>query len=299
LNFIEAHTPYRPPEPFMSRALLPRWTPEQGRAASLEKTVDHYLRPEGLSEETIGIMSSLYDGEIAYLDWAFGKLAEMLDAHGLLENTLIIVTSDHGEQFGEHDLVSHSFSLYEPLIHIPLVVRWPDGRNAGTRRSDPVHLMDLFPSLLKVAGIQANTAVQGIDVFSGPAESDRVRVAEYYYPRQMFSMLDPELVAANLDRLAPFMQRLRAVRRGSQKLIWSSDGRHQLFEMSSDPKELHSLFDGESGSLWEFNERYAERFAEGAQLTPVPPKGWTGGGFELNTEDLELLERLRALGYVN
>ncbi|HEX9639865.1 MAG TPA: sulfatase [Candidatus Krumholzibacteria bacterium] len=299
LNFIEAHTPYWPPEPFLSRALLPQWTLQQGRAASLQKTRDHYLLPEGLSDETIHIMSRLYDGEIAYLDWAFGKLAEMLEAHGFLDDTLIVVTSDHGEQFGEHDLVSHSFSLYEPLIDIPLMVRWPDGRNAGTRRADPVHLMDLFPSLLKVAGIRPAAAIHGVDIFTGPADGDRIRVAEYYYPRQMFSMLDPALVATNLNRLAPFMQRLRAFRQGSQKFIWSSDGRHELFELSNDPGESHSVFEGENGALWKFNERFAERFAEGADLTPVPPKGWAGGGFEENTDDLELLERLRALGYVD
>lgn len=299
LNYIEAHTPYRPPEPFLSQALAPEWTQVEGVAASREKTRDHWLRPEGLPGETIEIMSRLYDGEIAFLDWAFGRLLQMLEAQGLLDETLIVVTSDHGEHFGEHGLVSHSFSLYEGLVRVPLLVRQPGGIHAGTRRTDPVHLMDLFPSLLGAAGVETPRPSHGEDVFKAAVDPQRIRIAEYYYPRQMFSMLDADLVAANLDRLAPYMQRLRAVRRGDRKLIWSSDGRHELYDLAADPRETSSLFAQESGALWDFNASYADEFSEGADPGPVPPKGWTGGGFEEHTDDPELLERLRALGYVN
>src|SRR5690606_1317626 len=84
-----------------------------------------------------------YDGSIAYLDDAIGRLREALEARGLLDNTVIVAVSDHGESFGEHGWYLHGHSLYREQLHVPLIIRWPERVPAGVRVARPVSIDDL------------------------------------------------------------------------------------------------------------------------------------------------------------
>ena len=103
LNLYDAHDPYEPP-----REVRTRFSTSPGK-------------------------QDLYDAGIAYMDDALGRLFDILKERGLLDRTLIVVTSDHGEQWGEHDLRNHGNSLYLPAVHVPLVLRFPERIAAGTR----------------------------------------------------------------------------------------------------------------------------------------------------------------------
>lgn len=127
LNYYDAHLPYDPPSPWR----------EQFSAT-----------PEAID---------LYDGAIAYIDDSLGRLFEELRRRGALDRTLVIVTSDHGELFGEHGLHGHGNSLYLPELHVPLIVRYPDRVRAGARLDTPVTLRDLMSTVLDAAG-QPGTA---------------------------------------------------------------------------------------------------------------------------------------------
>jgi arylsulfatase A-like enzyme len=124
LNYFDAHDPYEPPEPYHS----------QFDSAGVSRPVDRY------------------EGAIRFLDENVTALAESLRTRGLLDNTILVVMSDHGEQFGEHDLYFHGNSLYPQLIHVPLLIRYPAKIPAGSRVTTPVSLCDVGASVLELAG---------------------------------------------------------------------------------------------------------------------------------------------------
>jgi arylsulfatase A-like enzyme len=122
LNLYDAHLPYAPPSPYDAMF--------DGGRTPLDR----------------------YDGAIAYTDQALGELFDELARRGVLDRTLVVVSSDHGEGFGEHGLSGHGKSLYRTELHVPLVMRYPRRVPAGTRVSTAVSLRDLPATLLELAG---------------------------------------------------------------------------------------------------------------------------------------------------
>lgn len=129
-----------------------------------------------------------YLGEIAYADESFGRLLEELRRLGVYEETVIVLTSDHGEGRGEHSELTHSFLLYNSTLHVPLVVRAP-GIRPGQRISDWVGTVDILPTLLDILGIEAPGDVQGrslrhyVDGGGRSASRSRPYYAETLSPR--------------------------------------------------------------------------------------------------------------------
>ena len=107
--------------------------------------------------------SDLYDSEIAYNDRELGKVLDGLRSAGLFENTIVVVTADHGEEFGEHGKNRHGHTLYQSLVHVPLIVRLPRGERGGTRIANPVSLVDLSSTLLGLVNLPP---LHGTDGFS-------------------------------------------------------------------------------------------------------------------------------------
>jgi arylsulfatase A-like enzyme len=96
-----------------------------------------------------------YDGAINYLDVQVDSVLQALAARGLLDNTLVIVTSDHGELFGEHGVIQHGNSMYLPVLHVPLLLRWPGRVPAGARVGAPISLRHLARTIVEAAGAEA------------------------------------------------------------------------------------------------------------------------------------------------
>ena len=137
LNYIDAHDPYMPPDNF------------EGKFGSPELRANPYTVPiDQRSQEEIQAEIDAYDGSIAYLDHQIGQLMTELNWRGILENTLVIIVSDHGEQFNDHSLNGHSNSLYLQAIHVPLVILLPDQLSAGERVDATVSLRDLPATIL-------------------------------------------------------------------------------------------------------------------------------------------------------
>lgn len=102
-----------------------------------------------------------YDAAIARTDYYLGALYDSLERRGLTENTIIIVTADHGEQFGEHGLIDHGNSLYTPLLHVPLLIVWPERIPRGLRIPETVTLRDVAATVLDLAGVSSRSGVPG------------------------------------------------------------------------------------------------------------------------------------------
>jgi len=104
-----------------------------------------------LSEAEIQALTCLYDEEINYLDYKIGELVDHLEKANLLDESLLILTADHGEHLGEHGMYSHVASLYEPIVHIPLILRCPAVVKPETVSQQPVQHIDIFPTILAIS----------------------------------------------------------------------------------------------------------------------------------------------------
>jgi arylsulfatase A-like enzyme len=149
VNYYDAHDPYLPPPPFDTRFTGQR---RRGRPANLEGT---------LATSAIQREQDMYESTIAYLDAQIGSLRDSLAARGILDRTLVIITSDHGEQFGEHDMLGHGNSLYSPLLHVPLAIISPGAVPTGMRITEPVTLRDLPATLVRLAVGNVEHAIPG------------------------------------------------------------------------------------------------------------------------------------------
>src|SRR5207248_2574292 len=118
-------------------------------------------RPAPIDANTVAVLSRLYDGDVARADAAFGRLVDVLVRQRLLDDTLVIFTSDHGEEFLEHDGVTHGKTLYHELLHVPLVIRLPAGARGGSVVEDVVQHADLLPSILALAGAPPPPGLDG------------------------------------------------------------------------------------------------------------------------------------------
>jgi arylsulfatase A-like enzyme len=144
LNYFDAHEPYLPPPPYDRRFGAGR---QHGRHSPLH----HWLWNPAVRHQPIddaGRQEEIdaYDGGLASLDAEVGRFLDALDSRGLLENTLVIITSDHGEEFAEHGVYEHGYSLYRPSVHVPLIILPPlPGTSVHPPRTvaTPVSLRDL------------------------------------------------------------------------------------------------------------------------------------------------------------
>ena len=178
---------------------------------------------QGLNERDLQHLLALYDGEIRFTDDILRGIFDDLEAQGLLENTLVIITADHGEEFYEHGRVGHQGVPFEEVLHVPLIVHWPEEIEGGKRVTDQVRLIDLAPTLYDILGIT----------------SDRPHSGRSLRPLLEGQPLPAESALAEL--LIRQMQ-VRALRTNEAKLIRAQpDQPGFLFRLPSDPGEREPL----------------------------------------------------------
>ncbi|MGH7551525.1 MAG: sulfatase-like hydrolase/transferase, partial [Longimicrobiales bacterium] len=152
LNYFDAHSPYLPPAPFNAKF--------GSDVADREPIVIEELNRVAGDAETIRKERDAYDSGIAYLDDRIGKLLDELEQRGLLENTIIIVGADHGEEIGEHGRFGHAYSLYSETIHVPLIIVVPGGPR-GLRVPAPVSLRNIPATIADLAGLSSSLFAGG------------------------------------------------------------------------------------------------------------------------------------------
>jgi arylsulfatase A-like enzyme len=173
VHYFDPHADYTPPEPFRSRHADPRdCTSDAPALGTRQQIVAWKSGREPLTSELAQRAARLYDGEIAYTDSEIGRLIDNLRQQGLLENTLIVFTSDHGEEFLEHGGIEHGHSLYDELVHVPLMLHWPGHIQPG-RRSDPVGHVQLARTICELVAVNPATSFAAPGLLeSGPLMSD-------------------------------------------------------------------------------------------------------------------------------
>lgn len=234
LNYYDAHQPYYTPPPFDERFGPTRASKE----IPYEALLRHAEPPAGqpLTPPQCEAERNAYDGSIAHLDACFGRLLGELETRGILDDTLLIVTSDHGEHFGEHGLRSHGNSLYRPLLHVPLVLRYPGGAPAGLRPRHVVSLCDLPATVTDLLGCADRFEFPGGSLrrcWDGAEREGSPRTI-------LYACLRPPLHAPHLGR------HLDAVIAEGLHYIHLGDGEEALFDYLNDPSEAHDLSSTES-----------------------------------------------------
>ncbi|PYV52713.1 MAG: hypothetical protein DMG98_23465, partial [Acidobacteria bacterium] len=237
MHLYDPHYPYRPPAPYSK---------------------EYKDRP--------------YDGEIAFADAQVGRLIEFLKNKGLYQNTLIILSGDHGESLGEHGEKTHGFFIYNATLHVPLIIHLPGGMHAKTV-ANPVNLADLMPTVLDALNIQIPAQVQGQSLLPlmSPKKEDNARslYAETFLPRLHFNWSE-----------------LRGVETETYHFIDAP--KPELYDLRKDSGETHNLFAEKKAVAEEMRVRLAkliQQYTAGQELA------------EKTGLDPVLMERLKSLGY--
>lgn len=285
VNFLEAHSPYASPPRF--REHLP------GLNAGDRVPIDWILDFQAgrIDPETVDWRRyrDLYSSDVLYADAFLGQLVGLLEERGLLSGNALLVTSDHGENLGEHGFVEHQFRIDETLLAVPLVVHAPAHLAPGERR-DPVDLADLFATILDLVGSDAEAPPRSRSLLGPPADPRRPLVAQYAGPPP--GLLD-HLGArhAGFDR-ASRAKSYRSLRVGPLRLTVDDAGGVTLHDLEADPGQTENLA-----------KRRPEAVAAMQEILDELAGTASGGPFgEADGDAPELdeatRERLRALGYI-
>ena len=153
-HYFDVHSPYRPPEPWRSWYHPDPSIPNAGSMRHINDTRKLLNRNDPDAERHSNTLKELYLGGVSYADHQVGRLLVGLQDAGILDDALIVITSDHGETFDTHsEKWDHGYSVYDETVHTPLIVRLPGGWRGGTRIAEQVSSTDLFPTLLSLIGV--------------------------------------------------------------------------------------------------------------------------------------------------
>lgn len=233
LHLFEPHSPYTPPEPFASR------------------------------------FKQAYDGEIAAADQVVGQLLNLLRELGVYQESLVVLFSDHGEGLGDHGEEEHGLFLYREALEVPLILKLPGNQRAGETVQGPAQLVDVYPTVLDVLGIEAPEGLAGASLLR-PLDSQRPLYAETFYPRLHFGWSE-----------------LRSVISGPWHLIDGPDP--ELFDLVSDPGERRNLWSNKAPMAATLDRHLEPHRGELAAPTVVDPGtrarlaalGYLGGSVEV------------------
>ena len=311
INLMETHLPYGP-RPRFIRRFAPCYREDREAREFMQKyNRQHYewMVPltEPLTELQDQVINDMYDAEVAYEDHLLRRLFEYLDTPEVRDNTMVIVTSDHGEGLNHHNFVGHSLVAYDDLVRVPLIVRYPRLYPEGTRVTTPISTRRIFHSTLEAAGIHtisnstgetegAPVDVEGLSLASAvrgcDPESNAV-FTEAYTPHTLVALMEN----SDLEAIETYRCRLmrRAVYQANYKLITVGNEPDELFDVIADPGELDNLVSEEPGLVVALNDLLVE-FQQEAEMRR--PTHWKDERLRMEDEKA-LLERLRGLGYID
>jgi len=281
LHLIDPHWRYLPPERFIER-----FGP---RPPDLTGLLNHVLRREEppQSPEQIQQLKNLYDAEIAYADQELGRFLAELRVLGIYDQSLILLTGDHGEAFFEHEYWQHTETLYDEMIRVPLIVKWP-GRSPEGRVKQVISQVDIYPTFLEAASLgqpSFGSSLKGYLEADSTSETSTTAVSEITWE-------SPRDTARKVSlRMEKYKYIATLTGPPGDDLAVDRIFREELYDLTRDPAEKQNLLSQGSRNVESFRRRLrgyleeARRFRAGGQ----------GGAVVL---DERSRERLRSLGYV-
>jgi uncharacterized sulfatase len=303
LNLMGAHLPYQPPQNMLDRVapgvrndrhayqFIRLFNADAGAWAS---------PPEPpLTDWQQQALLDFYDAEIASQDEQLGRLLDYLQKSGTLANTTVIITADHGEGHGEHNLFGHGFNVHQELIHVPLIIYDPERFTRGARITANLSTRRLFHTILDIAGVKPplpegdpNANISALSLTNAVNDEEDIESGMAFseaYPVQTFVHVLEHRNPSVIERM-----HLREVRRsiydGDYKLIICGEKVEALYNVAADPAETHNLIANEPARLAEMQRKltaFMQQFESASTLESVTAE-----------DDAQVLEHLRALGYI-
>jgi arylsulfatase A-like enzyme len=264
LHTYTVHCPYSPPEPYASM-----FNSEGAEEVNPHYCGKKYNKLPGFNKNNALYLSDRYDGSVRFLDTLLKDFFGQLEHDGILDNTMIVIVSDHGDEFYEHGRIGHGESLHRELLMVPLIVHGPGF--AHRRVSEPVSLVDVFPTILDATGIKVAEQNQGrslLDLLKGGKELP---------PRLQFSELDYDALLRSL--INPL---------SDHYILDLESDKAKFYDLVSDWPEVNNLADS-------IPDQLADRKAELKKLTQGM-KRHSAGSVDSTTQ--EHLEQLKTLGYL-
>jgi arylsulfatase A-like enzyme len=286
VHMWDVHFDFIPPPPY-DRKFDPDYQGSiDGRRFLFNTTVNASMPRRDLEH-----VIALYDGEIAWTDEHIGQMLDEVDALGLRDSTIVVLLADHGTEFFEHGRKAHRQTLYEEVIRIPLIVRYPGRIEAGSRHAVQVGIIDVLPTITELAGLGVPDDVMGqslAPLFSGAElRRDNLAISELFCDSRR---LTPDGRWERRDPRFSMQQRLRSFRRADCKMI-NDLNRHraEFFDLLADPGEQTALQscpptlmqDAEQARAW--LKAFRKAWPAGGTQSVIPP---------------EVLAHLKDLGYV-
>ncbi|MFH2001735.1 MAG: sulfatase [Planctomycetota bacterium] len=290
VNLNIAHLPYAPPEEVRSRFLASERP--QARVDELMQLTggwEHLAGESPLDDMDLQILKELYEADIACADLLASLLFDALKDQGLLDETVVIVTSDHGENIGEHGMIDHVFSLFDTTVRVPLIIRYPSRFPRGGVCGDLVSLIDVAPTVLDLCGALQpgeDTEPLRFSLCNAKREKRSAIFAENDRPLNGIELLNrhfPRFDTHALDH------RMRMVRTARYKLIVHVMADMQLFDLAADPSETRDRSKEEKKARRNLYASVKAWTSQMKQRDPAQP-------FE--SRDSENLQKLRELGYM-
>ncbi len=274
-HYFDPHYPYVPHEQY-------EFAPEGvGRLDGTESIEELRGLADDLSPEEVAFVRDLYDEEIRHTDEGIGRLVSTLRELDLYDNTLLVITADHGEEFLEHGWIGHTRTLYDELVRVPLLVRAGKAGEHGTRSSAVVSLSALAPTILEILGLEGSgydfeaEPLPGVMPDGDTTSRDAVLTTVDYVPV--------------MEKHAVKTTSKNALVAGRHKIIRDNlSGEIEVYDLNGDPGEMDNLAAGRVDLVRRLLPELEERHAR-SDLVPAQEE-------ELDLP-VELLEELRALGY--
>jgi len=289
----DAHHPYLSERKYLKKFLGAEFSEEEVRLVEqAQRTGNMYwFSRESASpnqrQRYYDILRAMHDASIYKNDLLLKSLFESLKASGLYDNTMIVIAADHGEFLGEKDLVSHGLYPYEQSVRVPLIIKYPRSTGLTGRSERLTSTIDLAPTMVELAGSELRDHIpqtQGLSLLGDDQHEFVVTQRENFakgldlwkekYPDHSFDQYD-------LGRLVCFKSAAR-------KFVWSSRGKHTLFNLEADPHEVYNLIDEDENRSRTFQNRAEE------WMSHVPRIASTG----INEFDEKIKQHLRGLGYI-
>lgn len=269
LHFYDVHTDYEPLPHYLSMFETSYNGNVDGKGSTLYRVRDGEL---SISEADVRHLIALYDAEIRQFDNTIGMFFQILEERDMLSKTIVIVTSDHGEEFAEHGGVLHGRTLYDELLRIPFIMAGP-GIPAGKIRKEQVQLIDVMPTILDLCDAKTPKSVEGRSLLSLIEKEDNEWL---------------EIAFAEADHKNAKHDIKRAVRTDRYKLYYDRyTGREELYDLVLDPGEKTDILESQPEVAESLRGRLRQWMA-------------TERGKPIRIELTEKeKERLRALGYLN
>lgn len=293
VNYIDVHQICHPPRSFLVKFGGGRYSYRRMykfMRAYLNGRVKFYTGEIKFTEEDWGNFKWIYDVAIYYIDYQISRIYEVLAKQGILDNTIFIITSDHGTNLGDHGLLHHEHCLYETLLRIPLIVRYTplSGNKEVTKE---IQLTDLFYMILDMSNIQYRTTKDERFSLQNILKDQDTATHVFAEWRK------PQSLLAELSRLAPnydfskFDRGLRSLKVGQYKYIESNNGNNELYNLNADPREVQNIYEQNPERVKEMKESSREFIRKLIRQEEVEK-------YKELEADEELKKRLRSLGYI-